>query len=221
LFRPRPASGGEAVLFSGRHSRGQRPKHPNRGEVIPISEKVIPYREPKPEKVEQVATLTDLLDRSSAVLLADYRGLTVAEKADLTRRLREADAEFHVVKNTLFRRAYGERGEDPSEWLSGPTAVAFALNDPVTPSKVLLDFIKEKRKGVVKGGVVDGRLFDEKQITQLSQLPPKDQLIAEVLGSIQSPLTNMVFTLQGVLSEFLLTLQAIGDQQGGAAPAAE
>lgn len=188
--------------------------------MIPISEKVIPHREPKPEKVEQVATISSLLDRSSAVLLTDYRGFTVAEKADLTRRLRESGAEFHVVKNTLFRRAYGERGADVNELLSGPTAIAFALEDPVGPSKTLLDFIREKRKGEIKGAVVDGRLFDLEQVTQLSQLPPKDQLIAEVLGSIQSPLTNLVFTLQGVLAEFAMTLQAISEQQAGAGVAA-
>ena len=208
-------------MFSGRLPGDQWTQHPNRGEVIPISEKVIPHRDPKPEKVEQVANISSLLDRSSAVLLTDYRGLTVAEKAELTRRLREAGAEFHVVKNTLFRRAYGERGEDPSAMLSGPTAIAFALEDPVAPSKTLLDFVREKRKGEVKGAVVDGRLFDLAQVTQLSQLPPKDQLIAEVLGSIQAPLTGLVFTLQGVLAEFVMTLQAIGEQQSGAAAPAE
>ncbi len=188
--------------------------------MIPISEKVIPYREPKPEKVEQVAEIQELLGRSSGVILTDYRGFTVAEKAELTRRLRAAGAEYHVVKNTLFRRAYGEYGDDPSEMLSGPTAIAFALEDPVAPSKVLLDFIREKRKGVVKGGVVDGKVFDLDAVTELSKLPPKDVLIGQVVGSIQGPLAGLVFSLQGVLGNFVRTVQAIHDQKGGGESAA-
>ena len=184
-----------------------------------ISEKEIPYREPKPEKVEQVQFISELLDKSSGLVLTDYRGLTVADKADLTRRLRKAGAEYHVVKNTLFRRAYGERGSDPSGMLEGPTAIAFALEDPAAPAKVVTDFIKEKKKGVVKGGIVDGKLFDVEGVTRLSQLPPKDQLIAEVVGSIQSPLTGLVFSLQGLLAEFVMTLGAIHDQKSGGAAA--
>lgn len=185
-----------------------------------ISEKVIPHREPKPEKIEQVATIQELLSRSSGVILTDYRGFTVAEKADLTRRLRGAGAEYHVVKNTLFRLAYGDYGQDPTALLQGPTAVAFALEDPVAPSKVLLDFIREKKKGTVKGGVVDGQIYDLEGVTKLSTLPTKDVLIGQVVGSIQSPLTGLVWSLQGVLGNFVRTVQAIHDQKSGGEAAA-
>lgn len=181
----------------------------------PITEKVIPYREPKPEKVEQVAMLGELLDRSAGLVLTDYRGFTVADKADLTRRLREAGAEYHVVKNTLFRRAYGERGEDPSTLLEGPTAIAFALEDPVGPAKVVVGFIREKRKGVIKGGLVDGRVFDTAGVQKLSELPPKDVLMGQVVGAIQGPLAGLVYSLQGVLGNFVRTIQAIHDQKAG------
>lgn len=186
-----------------------------------IPEKTIPQREPRPDKVEQVERIAALLERSSGVLLTDYRGITVSEKADLTRRLRAAGAEFHVVKNSLFRLAYEGRGESVDEMLAGPTAVAFALEDPVGPSKVLLDFLRETRKGVLKGGIVEGRVYDPDAVRQLSTLPPKAQLLAEIIGSIQAPLTDLVFTLQGAVSEFLLTLQAIADQQGGGESPAE
>jgi len=183
--------------------------------VIPITttEKVIPHRDPKPEKIEQVATISELLERSSGVVLTDYRGFTVAEKAELTRRLRDVNAEYHVVKNTLFRRAYGDRGELPTTLLDGPTAVAFALEDPVGPAKVVLDFIRERRKGAVKGGVVDGKVFDVEQVRQLSTLPPKDQLIGQVVGAIQGPLAGLVYSLQGVMGNFVRTIQAIHDQK--------
>jgi large subunit ribosomal protein L10 len=189
--------------------------------VIPISEKVIPHREPKPEKVQQVDMLTDLLGRSAGLVVTDYRGLTVAEKADLTRRLREAGAEYHVVKNTLFRRAYGDHGEDPAAMLEGPTAIAFALEDPVGPAKVVTDFIREKRKGVVKGGIIDGRLFDPAGVEQLSKLPTKAVIMAQVAGALQSPLTSMAFCLQGVLGNFARALNALHDQKTGGAEAAE
>lgn len=184
-----------------------------------MSEKVIPHRPPKPEKIEQVEFLTELLDRSSGLVLTDYRGLTVAEKADLTRRLREVNAEYHVVKNTLFRRAYGERGDSPAELLEGPTAVAFALEDPVGPAKVVTDFIREKRKGVVKGALVEGKIFDPEGVTRLSQLPPKNQLIGQVVGAIQGPLAGLVWSLQGVMGNFVRTIQAIHDQKAEGAPA--
>jgi len=166
--------------------------------------------------VEQVATISELLDRAAGIVLTDYRGFTVAEKADLTRRLRQAGAEYHVVKNTLFKRAYAERGEDPTALLEGPTAVAFALEDPTAPAKVLTDFIREKRKGVIKGGVVDGRIFDLAGVTRLSELPPKDQLLGQVVGAMQSPLYGLVFSLQGILGNFVRTVQAIHDQKAGA-----
>jgi large subunit ribosomal protein L10 len=181
-----------------------------------ISEKTIPYRPPKPEKVEQVTAIAELLDRSEALVLTDYRGFTVAEKAELTRRLRTAGAEYHVVKNTLFRRAYGERGDDPSGMLEGPTAIVFALDDPAAPAKVLTDFIREKRKGTVKGGLVQGKLFDTAGVTRLSELPPKDQLIGQVVGAVQGPLYGLVWSLQGVLGNFVRTLQAIHDQKAEA-----
>ncbi|MCC2670953.1 MAG: ribosomal protein [Armatimonadetes bacterium] len=179
-------------------------------------EKVIPKRAPKPEKIAQVETLSDLLDRSAGVVLTDYRGFTVAEKAELTRRLRDANAEYHVVKNTLFRLAYAERGENPESLLAGPTAVAFALDDPVAPSKVISDFIREKKKGTVKGAIVDGRVFDAAGAEQLSKLPPKLQLLAQVAGTLQSPMSSMAYCLQGVLGNMARVLQAVHEQKSGA-----
>lgn len=141
----------------------------------------------------------------------------MAEKSELTRRLRTANAEFHVVKNTLFVRAYTGRGEDPSSLLAGPTAVVFSLEDPVEPSRVTLDFFREKRKGVVKGALVDGRNFDPEGVKQLSELPPKPILLGQVVGAIQGPLSGLVYSLQGVIGNLARTLQAIHDQKAEAA----
>jgi large subunit ribosomal protein L10 len=160
--------------------------------------------------------LSDLVGRSKGAILTDYRGLTVAEITDLRRRLRETNAEYHVVKNTLFKRAVQD-GEGLNPHLEGPTAIAFALTDPVAPTKVLLDFIREKRKVTLKAGWIDGRIYDEPQLTALSKLPPREVLIAQVVGGIQAPITGLVGTLQAIISDFVYTVQAIADKKQGAA----
>jgi large subunit ribosomal protein L10 len=167
------------------------------------------------EKERAVQEIGELLTRSKGAILTDYRGLTVSEITELRRRLREQKAEYHVVKNTLFRRAMSN-GEGLVPYLEGPTAVAFALDDPVGPAKVLLDFMREKRKAALKAGFIDGRVYDLDQVTALSKLPSRPVLISQVVGAIQSPISGLVFTLQGVISNFVYTLQAIADKKGGA-----
>jgi large subunit ribosomal protein L10 len=171
---------------------------------------------PTAEKEQAIQELTALIQRSKGAILTDYRGFTVSEITELRKRLREHGAEYHVVKNTLFKRAL-EDGEGLVPFLEGPTAIAFALQDPVGPAKTLLDFIREKRKGVVKAGYIDGQVYTEPQVGELSKLPSRDVLIAQVVGGIQSPLSGLVGALNGILSNFVFTLQAIVDKQGGAA----
>jgi large subunit ribosomal protein L10 len=167
---------------------------------------------PTAEKAQAISAVKELLDRSKGAILTDYWGLTVAEITELRRRLREQQTEYHVVKNTLFRRAVeGGQGLDP--FLEGPTAVAFALEDPAAPAKVLLDFIREKRKAALKAGWIDGRVLDLDQVTELSKLPPRAVLIGQVVGTIQGPISGLVYTLQGVISNFVYTLQAIVDKK--------
>jgi large subunit ribosomal protein L10 len=164
--------------------------------------------------VGAVAEIGALLEKSAGAILTDYRGLTVSEITELRKRLREQGAEYHVVKNTLFRRALNN-GEGLNPFLEGPTAVAFALEDPVGPAKVLVDFIREKRKVAVKAGYIDGRVYTADQMTALSKLPSKQVLLGQAVGAIQSPMSGLVFTLQGVISKFVYTLQSIADQKAG------
>src|SRR5581483_4784148 len=119
--------------------------------------KTISRRPPKPQKEEQVGEISRLLAESKGAILTDYRGLTVAEITDLRRRLQQAGAEYHVVKNTLFKIACGYQVAEIEAHLTGPIAVAFALKDPVEPAKTIFDFIREKKKADVKVGLVEGR----------------------------------------------------------------
>jgi len=171
---------------------------------------------PTAEKEQAIQELADLVGRSKGAILTDYRGFTVSEITELRKRLREHGAVYHVVKNTLFKRALDEDGEGLAPYLEGPTAIAFALQDPVAPAKTVLDFMREKRKGVVKAGFIEGQVYTEPQVSELSKLPSRDVMIAQVVGGIQAPLANFVGTLDGIISEFVRTLQAIVDKRKAA-----
>jgi large subunit ribosomal protein L10 len=171
---------------------------------------------PRADKVEAVAEMQRALLKAKAAILTDYRGLTVAEITALRRKLGEVGGEYHVVKNTLFKRALGDRlTPEMEKLLVGPTAVAFALEDPVPMAKVLLDFLRDLRKPeiAVKGGILDGRTYTPEQVTSLSKLPPRQVVLGQALGTLQAPLSQLVGTLQGALSEFARTLQALCEKR--------
>ena len=171
--------------------------------------------EPADAKVALVTELRDLVGLTKAAILTDYRGLSVAELTDLRKKLRDVDAEYRVVKNTLFKLAAG--GSMPiaemDEHLSGPTAIGFAKGDPVAVAKILLDYAREHKAMSVKAGVMDGRVLTLDQVESLSKTPPREVLLSQMLGSLQSPIAGFVGTLGGILSNFVFTLQAIADKQ--------
>lgn len=174
---------------------------------------------PRPDKVETVSELEQVIAGSSGAILTHYRGLTVAEISQLRGKLRPTGGQYHVVKNTLYRRALGDRvTPELDELLAGPTAVAFATTDVVATTKALLDFFRDLRRPdiLVKGGFVDGRVFNPDQVTALSKIPPKQVVLGQALGTIQAPLTNFAGTLNGILGEFARTLQALADKQQAA-----
>lgn len=180
---------------------------------------------PTAKKQEAVAELVSLLSQSKIAILTDYRGMTVSEMSDLRRRLREAGVELHVTKNTLTRLAAERthKGELGS-LLVGPTAVAFGKDDEVRTARVLVDYVRGTRTVLkIKGGVVGSQVVNADQVTTLATLPPKDQLIAQVLGGLQSPLAGLLSVLQGNVRSLAGVLEAIRQQMeetsGGAAPA--
>lgn len=175
--------------------------------------------EPSTAKVDQVTELRDLAGASTAAILTDYRGLSVAELTDLRKKLRAANGEFRVVKNTLFKLAAAGQMpiSDMEELLSGPTAIGFAKGDPVATAKVLMDFVKDHKEISVKAGVMNGVVLSAAQVETLSKTPPREVLISQMLGSLQAPISGFVGTLSGIISNFVFTLQAIADKQGEAA----
>lgn len=167
----------------------------------------------KEEKVKAVEELKDKFSRSKAAVLTDYRGLNVADITELRKKLREQGVEFKVVKNTLTRIALRDFDYNLDEYLEGPTAIAFSFHDPVAPAKVLTDFAKNHKELEIKAGVVEGKVSSKEVIESLAKLPPKEELLAKAVGSIQSPLYGIVGVLQGPIRNLVYTLQAIQEKK--------
>lgn len=168
-----------------------------------------------PKKEENVAQLAELVRSSKAVVLADYRGLTMKDFNSLRAKLRPEGVVFRVIKNTLLRRAAeGTSLGDLVQTLEGPTAAAFGLEDAIAPARLLTDFIREARSPMaIKSGVVDGTAYDAAQVSALARLPGKEVLIAQVVGGLQAPIAGLAGTLQTMLGSLVWTLQSVADQK--------
>ncbi|MFM9332366.1 50S ribosomal protein L10 [Paenibacillus mesotrionivorans] len=150
------------------------------------------------QKQQMVNEVTAKLQESSCTVVADYRGLTVAQVTQLRKNLREAGVEFQVLKNTLVRRATAEANlTELDAVLTGPTAVAFG-KDVVAPAKVLADFAKKNDKLQIKGGVVEGRVVDAAQLKALADLPSREGLLSMLLSVLQAPMRNFALAVKAV-----------------------
>ena len=169
---------------------------------------------PTQQKVEQVELLTDKLRRAKAAVLTDYRGLTVAQIQDLRGRLRGADVEYRVVKNTLARRAAVEAGhEDFQAALAGPVAIAFSYDDLGSPVRLVQEFARQTRLTVnIVGGLVEGRVMGAEQVRQLADLPSRETLIAQLMGTIQSPIATLATALNSPLAQLAGALESYRNQ---------
>lgn len=168
-------------------------------------------------KVEIVDELADLLAKSELAILTDYRGLTVAEMAQLRQQLREFGVEYHVAKNTLVRFAAEKAGyPDMSAMLTGPTAIAFAKDDVAKAAKALKEYARTSKVFAIKGGVISRRVLSAEEVGAIADLPPKEVLIAKVIGTAQAPIVNLVSVLGGPIRSFAYVLQARAQQLQGA-----
>ena len=159
------------------------------------------------EKRRVVEELTERMRGCDTMIVADYRGLTVGQVADVRTQLREAGATFHVAKNTLARIA-ANQAEKPSlvELLEGPSAIAFVADDPAAAAKKLADIARQTRILTVRGALMEGRTLSADEVRQLAELPPREVLHAQVLGAIASPVQGAHNVLAAPLREFLVVL---------------
>jgi large subunit ribosomal protein L10 len=168
----------------------------------------------KEQKAQIVQELKDKFSNSSSAILVDYRGLTVEEVTELRKKFREAGVDYKVYKNTLTEIAAKEVGcEGIIPFLEGPTAIAFGVNDPVAPAKILSEAIKEYKKMEFKVGIVGGKVIDVNGIKALAELPSREELIAKMLGSMNAPIANLVGVLSGTIRSLLYALNAVKQQK--------
>lgn len=167
------------------------------------------------KKGELVTEYVDKLRRTQAVMVTEYRGLKVKQLQELRRELRNNDSELIVAKNTLIARAMREVGlPAPETLLSGPTAVALLYGDLAGPAKALNKYARDSKVLVVKGGVLGHSVFAEEGVQQLADMPSREQLYAQVLGTMQAPMSGLVNVLAGTIRGLLNVLNARAQQLG-------
>ena len=143
------------------------------------------------QKQVVIDEIKDKFERAESVVVIDYIGITVAEADEMRRKLREANVDYTVYKNTLVKRAIaGTNNESLAEILDGPSAFAFSYDDATAPARVLNDSIKAYKKMEFKGGIVEGEFYDKDAIQQIASIPSRDVLISKFMGSIQSPISS-------------------------------
>lgn len=153
-------------------------------------------------KAEKVGEIREKMSKAKSLVLVNYQGITVEQDTELRKMLRKANVDYKVYKNTMVSRAAKELGiEGLEEYLEGPVSMAFGYDDETTAAKLVADFIKSSKKLEIKGGYVDGKVYDAELMNQLSKIPSKDVLIAKFLGSIKSPLSNFVYLLSAVAEQ--------------------
>jgi len=169
---------------------------------------------PRKEKELIVDDLSDKIKTTNGVVLTDYQGLTVAEISELRAKLRPLKCEYKVIKNTLSKLALKKAGvADFEKYFKGPTAVAIQMGDPVSSSKVLIDFSKEHAKLKFKAGLLGGKILSIEDIKALANLPSREALIAKLLGTMNAPITSFVRVLNAVPSSLVYVLEAIRKQK--------
>lgn len=150
-------------------------------------------------KEAKVAEIKEKLEKSKAVVLSKYQGLTVEEDTTLRKNLREAGVEYKVYKNTLVTLAAKELGlEGIVEYLEGPVSIAFSYDDVTAGARILNDFTKDHKNLELKAGIVEGEIYDEAKIKQLATIPSKEVLIAKLLGSIKSPIASFARVINAI-----------------------
>ena len=157
-----------------------------------------------------VAAIAEDVKDAASVVLVDYRGLTVAQDTELRKQLREAGIIYKVCKNTMMKRAFeGTDFAGLNEYLEGPSAIAISKDDATAPARIICKFAKDAKALELKAGVVEGVAYDAEALGEIAKIPSREELLSKLLGSLQSPITNLARVLNQIA------------EQGGAPAAAE
>jgi large subunit ribosomal protein L10 len=171
---------------------------------------------PKQEKIERVAELKERIEGSGALLLTEYRGLTVSEITELRRSLAEGGTRFQVIKNTLMKRAVNDAGVGELEALiEGPSAVAFVDGDPVAAAKSVVDAAKKFPALSLKGGFMDGKVLTADEAKALASLESREVMLSKIAGLVKSEMSRAAAMFVGAQSKFLSLLEAYKEKLPG------
>jgi large subunit ribosomal protein L10 len=175
------------------------------------------------EKSVAIAEIASSIDESEAIFAVDYRGITVEQVAELRTKLRDADASFKVVKNSLTERAADQAGAEVlKEYLTGPTALTFVRGDIAVAAKAIADYAKAIQLLPFKGGLMNGDALDIEQIRSLSKLPSRQVLYGQLVGVVASPISGVVRTLNALVSGLAVALGQVNEKkESGEIPAGE
>ena len=165
-------------------------------------------------KSEKIDAMKAKAEKAQVAILTEYKGYSVEEITKLRRSLQKDGGDYMVTKNTLAKIAFkGTDFEVLTENMTGPIAIAFGFEDQVSPAKAVAKFIKESKKGAILGGALDGRLLSAQEAEALSKLPSKEELIAKILGSINSPASGIVGSVNAVMAQLTRAMAAVRDQK--------
>ena len=165
----------------------------------------------KSEKIDEIKSKAE---KAQVAVLTEYKGYSVEEITNLRRALQKDGGDYMVTKNTLAKIALKGTGfEVLADALKGPIAIAFGFQDQVSPAKAVSKFISDTKKGAILGGALDGKLLDAKEVEALAKLPSKEELIAKILGSINSPASGIVGSINAVMAQLTRAMAAVRDQK--------
>jgi len=174
---------------------------------------------PTEQKEQAIAELKERIEASQIAILTNYKGIDAEQVTALRKQLRDGEVTYKVYKNTLALRVLDELGlNDAAQYMDGPTAWAFS-EDPVAPAKIIKDFSKEAEMLSMAGGILDGAVVGPDQLKALAELPSKDQLLAQLVGTIAAPLRNLVGVLNAVPRNLVNVIDQIQKQKEGEAAA--
>jgi large subunit ribosomal protein L10 len=175
------------------------------------------------QKAATIEALAAEIDRSDAIFAVDYRGISVPQAAELRTKLRDADATFRVVKNSLTERAADQVGaESLKTLLTGPTALTFVRGDVAVAAKAIADYTRATQLLPFKGGLMNGSVLEADQIRAISRLPAREVLYGQLVGIVASPITGLVRTLGSLIGGLAVALSQVREQmQSGEIPSGE
>jgi large subunit ribosomal protein L10 len=165
------------------------------------------------KNIESLAEIKEKVEKAQAIFMVDYAGLTHIQLEEFRHELTNAKAEIAVLKNTLVNIALADKKIEASDRLKGPHAVIFAYEDPISAAKALVAFNKKYQLPTIKFGIFENSIIEEGMVTQLSTIPPKEVLIAKLLGLLNSPITSLVYDLNFNTQKLAQLLKAIEEKK--------